>query len=154
MNLNFSEVATPGPQHFIFTVANSAYVLPRGLNLVNSDPPTISNVAPDGNRNLVVTGSNFGPQSQVYFDGLAASTNMVDNSHLTAVPPPGASTLTAAVIVYNGDGQDSTFTDPTPPTVSYPTAPTPQVTLSPETLPAGAERWKSIAVGQPSEAAT
>ena len=139
MNLNFSLGATPGQQHFIFTVANSAYVLPRGLNLVNSDPPTISNVGPDGNGNLVVTGSNFTPQSQVYFDGLAAGTNMVDNSHLTAVPPPGASNQTAAIIVYNSDGQDSTFSDSTPPTFSYPSAPTPLVTLSPETLPAGAQ---------------
>ena len=64
---------------------------------------------------------------------------MVDNSHLTAVLPPGASSQTAAIIVYNSDGQDSTFTNPTPPTFSYPTAPTPQVTFSPGTLPAGAE---------------
>jgi uncharacterized protein (TIGR03437 family) len=136
---NFSLAATPGQQHFIFTVDNSAYVLPRGLNLVNSDPPSISNVAPDGNGNLDVTGANFTLQSQVYFDGLPASTNMVDNSHLTAVTPPGASNQTAAIVVYNSDGQDSTFTNPTPPTFSYPAAPTPQVTFSPETLPAGAE---------------
>lgn len=139
MNLNFSLGATPGQQHFIFTQDNSAYVLPRGLNLVNSDPPTISNVAPDGNGNLVVTGSNFTPQSQVYFDGLPASTNMVDNSHLSAVPPPGANNQTAAIIVYNSDGQDSTFTDPMPPTFNYPASPAPLVTFSPSTLPAGAE---------------
>jgi len=139
MNLNFSLAATPGQQHFIFTEDNSAYVLPRGLNLVNSDPPSVSDIAVDGSGNLVVTGSNFTPQSQVYFDGLPANTNMGDNTHLTAVPPPGASNQTAAVIVYNSDGQDSTFTDPTPPTFSYPAAPTPLVTFSPATLPAGAE---------------
>ncbi len=136
---NFSEVATPGPQHFIFTVDNSAYVLPRGLNLVADNAPTISNLATDGNGNLVVTGANFTAQSQVYFDGLPAATNMVDNAHLTAVPPPGASNQTAAIVVYNSDGQDSTFTNPTPPTFSYPSSPTPQVTFSPDTLPAGAE---------------
>jgi uncharacterized protein (TIGR03437 family) len=139
MNLNFSLAASPGPQHFIFSADNSAYVLPRGLNLVNSDPPSVSNVATDGNGNLVVTGSNFTPQSQVYFDGVPASTNMADNAHLTAVPPPGAGNQTAAIIVYNSDGQDSTFTDPTPPTFNYPAAPTPQVTFSPGTLPAGTE---------------
>jgi len=136
---NFSEISTPGPQHFIFTVDNSAYVLPRGLNLVNSDPPTISNVAPDNNGNLDVTGTNFTPQSQVYLDGLPTSTNMVDSSHLTAVLPPGASNQAAEVIVYNSDGQDSTFMNPTPPTYSYPSSPAPQVTFSPSTLPAGAE---------------
>lgn len=135
----FSEIATPGPQHFIFAVDNSAYVLPRGLNLVSNDPPSISNLSTDGNGNLVVTGSNFTAQSQVYFDGLPAATTLVDSSHLTAVPPPGASNQTAAIIVYNSDGQDSTFTNPTPPTFSYPSSPTPQVTFSPSTLPAGAE---------------
>lgn len=136
---NFSEIATPGPQHFIFTVDNSAYVLPRGLNLVSSNPPSIANLNTDGNGNLVVTGSNFNLASEVYFDGLPAATTMVDDSHLTAVPPPGASNQTAAIIVYNIDGQDSTFTNPTPPTFSYPSSPTPQVTFSPSTLPAGAE---------------
>jgi len=139
MNLNFSLGASPGPQHFIFTQQHSAYVLPRGLNLVTSDPPSISNIATDGNGNLVVTGANFTPQSQVYFDGLPASTSLVDNSHLSAVPPPGASGQNAAIIVYNSDGQDSTFINPTPPVFNYPSSPAPQVTLSPQTLPAGTE---------------
>jgi len=139
MNLNFSLGAAPGPQHFIFSEDNSAYVLPRGLNLVNSDPPTIASIAPDGNGNLDITGTNFTPQSLVYFDGLPASTTVVDNAHLTAVPPPGASSQNAAIIVYNSDGQDSTFTNPAPPTFSYPAVSTPQVTFSPATLAAGAE---------------
>ena len=139
MNLNFSQIARPGPQHFIFTEDNSAYVLPRGLNLVSNDPPTISNITTDGNGNLAVTGSNFTPQSQVYFDGLPAGTDFVDSSHLTAVPPAGANNQAAAIIVYNSDGQDSTFNDPTPPIFNYPSSPTPLVTFSPATLPAGSE---------------
>ncbi len=139
INLSFFPTAVPGPQHFVFTEANSAYVLPRGLNLVNSDPPAVTGTTVDGNGNLVVTGANFTPQSQVYFDGLPVATTVTDSSHATAVPPPGASNQTVTVTVFNSDGQDSTFLDPTPPTYAYPASPSPQVTFSPSTLPAGAE---------------
>lgn len=139
INLNFPSTATPGPQHFVFTEDNSAYVLPRGLNLVSGDPPTVTASAPDGNGNLLVTGSNFTSQSQVYFDGLPGVTTMTDSSHLSAVLPPGASSQTVTVTVFNSDGQDSTFTNPTPPTYTYPSSPSPQVTFSPSLLPAGAE---------------
>jgi uncharacterized protein (TIGR03437 family) len=138
MNLNFVLGATPGPQHFLFAQGNNVYVLPRGLNLVNSDPPSVTGVDTDQNGNLIVTGSNFTPQSQVYFDGLPANTTVVDSSHATAVPPPGASNQTATITVFNSDGQDSTFVDPTPPTFTYPAWSDPQVTFSPGSLPAGA----------------
>jgi uncharacterized protein (TIGR03437 family) len=139
INLNFFRTATPGPQHFVFTESNSAYVLPRGLNLVNSDPPSVASIATDGNGNLEVTGANFTPQSQVYFDGLPVPTSVADSSHATAVPPPGASNQTVTVTVFNSDGQDSTFLDPTPPTFTYPSSPSPLVTFLPSALPAGAE---------------
>ncbi len=139
INLNFFGTATPGPQHFVFTDSNSAYVLPRGLNLVSSDPPTVASTTTDGNGNLLVTGSNFTPQSQVYFDGLPGATTVTDSSHASAVLPPGASGQTVTVTVFNSDGQDSTFINPTPPTYTYPSSPSPLVTFSPATLPAGAE---------------
>ncbi len=137
--LTFYSTAIPGPQHFVFTEANSAYVLPRGLNLVSSDPPSVAGIAPDGNGNLLVTGSNFTPQSQVYFDGLPGATTVTDSGHASAALPPGASSQTVTVTVFNSDGQDSTFGNPTPPTYTYPVSPSPQVTFSPGTLPAGAE---------------
>ena len=139
INLNFFATATPGPQHFVFTEKNSAYVLPRGLNLVSSDPPSVASTVPDGNGNLLVTGSNFTPQSQVYFDGLPGVTTVTYSGHASAVLPPGASNQTVNVTVFNSDGQDSTFINPTPPTYTYPSAPSPLVTFSPATLPAGAE---------------
>jgi uncharacterized protein (TIGR03437 family) len=86
-----------------------------------------------------VTGSNFTAQSQVYFDGLPAATTVTDSSHASAVLPPGASGQTVNVTVFNSDGQDSTFANPTPPTYTYPSSPSPLVTFSPATLPAGAE---------------
>jgi len=46
------------------------------LKLVNSDPPSVSSVDTDENGNVVVTGSNFASDSQVYFDGLPAATSV------------------------------------------------------------------------------
>ncbi len=139
INLNFFGTAVPGPQHFVFADDNTAYVLPRGLNLVTSDPPSVASTVADGNGNLLVTGANFTPQSEVYFDGLPAATTVTDSSHTSAVLPPGASSQTVTVTVFNSDGQDSTFLGTAPPTYTYPSSPSPQVTFSPSALPAGAE---------------
>jgi uncharacterized protein (TIGR03437 family) len=57
---------------------------------------------------------------------------------MTVTPPPGYNSQTASVIVYNADGQNSTFyQSQPPPTYVYPAAGTPQVTVVPSTLPAG-----------------
>ena len=81
----------------------------------------------------------------VYFDGIQAVRpnafvgNDVQGS-LTVLPPPGASGQVAQVIVYNGDGQNSTFGSlNSPPTYTYPSAGPPQIQrLSLSSLPAGA----------------
>jgi uncharacterized protein (TIGR03437 family) len=138
IDLQFTLGATTGPQHFIFSQGSDLYVLPSALNLVTSDPPSIASVTTDGSGTVTVTGSNFGPDSEVYFDGLPAVTKVVDASHATVVPPPGANQQ-ATVTVYNSDGQSSMFLGPSPvPTYSYRTAAGPNVTLSPSILPAGA----------------
>ena len=101
----------------------------------------MTGVATDGNGNVVVSGSNFKPDSQVYFDGLPADTNVTDSSHATAIPPPGASSQTAAVIVFNSDGQDSMFYGPDAADLTAILQRCRRkVTFSPSsTLPAGAE---------------
>jgi uncharacterized protein (TIGR03437 family) len=142
LDLKFGLGASSGPQHFVFSQGGSLYVLPGALRLVNTDLPSISSVDPDGNGNVVVTGSNFASDSQVYFDGVPAATSVADSSHATAIPPPGANGQTAVITVFNSDGQNSTFPGPTPvPTYTYPSAATapaaPKVTFSPNTLPAG-----------------
>jgi len=138
LDLNFTFAAATGPQHFIFSEGSGIYVLPAGLHLVKSDPPSVSGISTDGSGNVVVSGSNFAPDSQVYFDGQPASTNVVDDSHAVVIPPPGASNQNATVTVFNSDGQNSMFLAPSPaPTYSYPASSAPQVTLTPSTLPAG-----------------
>jgi len=143
LDLKFALGASSGPQHFVFSLGSDLYVLPSALKLVSSDPPSIGSVDTDGNGNVVVTGSNFASDSQVYFDGLPAATSVADSSHATAIPPPGMNGQTAVVAVFNSDGQNSMFLGPAPaPTYTYPTgasAPAaPKVTFSPNTLPAGA----------------
>lgn len=139
LDINFGLGASAGPLHFIFSQGTGVHVLPRGLNVVRSDPPTIDTIAPDTDGNVLITGSHFAADSQVYFDGLAAATKVLDDKHASAVPPPGESNQRASVTVMNGDGQNSTFVDPDqPPVYAYAAAVAPKVTFSPATLPAGA----------------
>ena len=149
LDLKMALGASSGPQHLVFSLGNDLYVLPAALKLVNSDPPSISSVDTDADGNVVVTGTNFASDSQVYFDGLPAATSVAGNSRVTAVPPPGMNGQTALIAVFNSDGQNSMFPGPTPaPTYTYPIAATapaaPRVTLSPNTLPAGARAMIDI----------
>ena len=142
LDLMFGLVTPAGPQHIVLSQGGNVYVLPAGLKLTKSDPPSISSVSTDATGNVVVTGTNFAPDSQVYFDGLPAATTIVDASHATVIPPPGVSGQTAVVTVYNSDGQNSMFLAPSPvPAYTYPgsakSAPASSVTLSPSALPAG-----------------
>lgn len=138
IDLGFTLGASTGPQHFIFSENGALYVLPGALNLVSIDPPSIASVATDSSGNVTVTGSNFTPTSQVYFDGFPAVTNIIDNSHAAVIPPPGASNQTSTVTMYTTDGQSSMFLGPQPPpTYKYPAAPAPKVLFAPSVLPAG-----------------
>lgn len=138
IDLGFTLGAATGPQHFIFSQNGSLYVLPGALNLVKIDPPSIASVATDASGNVTVTGSHFTPATQVYFDGLPAVTNVIDDSHAAVIPPPGASNQTSTVTMYTTDGQSSMFLGPQPaPTYKYPAAAAPKVIFAPSVLPAG-----------------
>jgi len=148
LDLMFGLGTQTGPQHIVFSQGSNVYVLPAGLKVTNSDPPSISSVGTDTSGNVVVTGANFVSDSQVYFDGLPAATTIVDASHATVIAPPGVSGQSAVVTVYNRDGQNSMFLAPTPaPTYKYPGSapPVPSVTFSPSVLPAGARALVDIA---------
>jgi uncharacterized protein (TIGR03437 family) len=141
--------AGTGPRHLVFTLPNGdLYILPDGVNLVNQDPPAIASVAPNSDGTVTITGSNFGTDksgilSRVFFDGQpvttqsAVSVNAAQDS-ISVAPPPGYSGQNATVILYNSDGQNSTFYQPSnPPTYSYPASAAPQITVSPALLPSG-----------------
>lgn len=134
-----------GARHLVLNYANDIFVMPQALNLVKRPAPAIASVRTNSDGSVTVTGINFGGDSLVYFDGLqsvrstAFSGNDLQGS-VTVVPPAGTGSQVVQVIVYNGDGQNSTFAAAdTPPTYTYPNTGTPQIQkLSLASLPAGA----------------
>jgi uncharacterized protein (TIGR03437 family) len=125
-----------GPRHLVFNFGNDLYVLPDGVNLVQKGPPLIAAVASNPDGTVTVTGTNFGPDSRVFFDGLQAAQTASASGAITVTPPVGASGQNAAVTVFASDGQNSTFYA-TPPVYVYGAA-TPQIgPLNLTSLPAG-----------------
>ena len=139
--------AGTGPRHLVLNYGNDIYVLPQAINLVKQPPPVITSVAAnfDGSGSVTVSGSNFGTDSLVYFDGIQAVRSTALNGNdvqgsLTVLPPAGTPGQVSQVIVYNDDSQNSTVGALNgPPTYTYPGAGTPQIqSLSLTSLPAGA----------------
>ena len=137
--------AGTGPRHLVLSYANDIYVMPQALNLVKRPAPAITSVSPNSNGSVTVTGSNFGGDTLVYFDGIQAvrpntfSGNDLQGS-LTVLPPAGNGGQVAQIIVYNGDGQNSTFGAlNNPPSYGYPSGGPPQMqSFSLPSLPSGA----------------
>lgn len=133
-----------GPHHLLFNFGNDMYVLPDGVVLVQQGPPAITAVTPNSDGTVTIAGVNFAPDSQVFFDGLpakvvAAFSGTAAGGSIGVIPPPGSNGQTASVIVYNSDGQNSTFyQSQTPPTYTYPVTGAPQITVTPRAMPAGA----------------
>ena len=140
-----------GPRHLLFNFGNDMYVLPDGVVEVQHGPPAIAAVTPNADGTVTVSGGNLGPDSQVYFDGLPATVSVpfsgtAANGSVKVTPPPGASGQTVNVIVYNSDEQNSTFyQSQAAPTYTYPVSGSPQITVSPSSLPAGASAAVDIA---------
>ena len=144
LDFKFGLNTQPGPQHLVFSQGTWLYLLPSGINLVSRQPPSVNGLTTgidsNGNPAVTVNGSGFAPDSLVYFDGLPGATRYQDDGHLTVSPPPGASNQRASVVVYNSDGQNSTFPQTQgPPAFGYDTTDLPLASFSPGSLPAGAE---------------
>jgi uncharacterized protein (TIGR03437 family) len=153
MFLYFNLPGTPsvGPRHLVFEYGNDMYVLPNAVNFVQQGPPYIASANPNGDGTVTLTGTGFGPDSRVFFDGLPAfgSFNAAQGS-LTVTPPSGMSGQTSTLTVFGSDSQNSMFllgidqgTSPnfqqqTPQTYTYPSSASPLVqTVTPAALPAG-----------------
>ena len=133
-----------GPRHLIFTLPNGdLYVLPDGVNLVQKSPPVIASVTPNGDGTVTAAGSNLGLDSRVFFDGAPGSlqspfSGSDAQGSISVTPPPGYSGQKASVIVYNADGQNSTYyQSQSPPVYTYPSNGAAQITVNPTVLPAG-----------------
>jgi uncharacterized protein (TIGR03437 family) len=134
---------TSGPRHLLINLGTDMYVLPSGVNIVQKGPPQIAALLPQGDGTVLVGGSNLGPDSRVFFDGLPAAIRTPfsgnDASGLVVVlPPTGFSGQHATVTAFNGDGQSSMLLQSqNPPVYAYAVTDAPQVNASPAAVPAG-----------------
>jgi hypothetical protein len=143
LSLGFSATPVLGPQHVVFTTSSDLYVLPAGINLTSSDPPSVTGASPNSDGTVTITGANWAADTLFYFDSLPAAVNSIDLKAGSAnvTPQPGASGQTATITAYNADGQNSQLNAANSPvTWPFPAAAAPAITsISPASLPAGAE---------------
>jgi len=141
------EQANPGPRHLVFTTSTEVYVLPSAFQVVASAPPLITAVLPGldsrGNRWVMVAGNNLTPETRVVFDGLPAQRTEYFPGAIVVTPPPGAPNYQATVAALNPDGQSSLFVQ-APPTYVYDPGDPASISITPSTLPAGAEAMVEI----------
>jgi hypothetical protein len=147
VNVLVNFFAGPGPKHLLFSTPGNLYVLPAGFTVVQAPPPVINSLGPamDGNGDPAVRieGHQFTPTTQVFFDGLPAVVQSQSNDLLLVTPPLAPAGYTAAVAVFNSDGQSSLFLNPTAPTYNYAAgaissvASNASVLMSPSVIPAG-----------------
>jgi uncharacterized protein (TIGR03437 family) len=135
----------------VFNYGSDIYVLPDAVNLVSMAPPQIRSVTtPNDKGTVTVAGTGLGPDSRVFFDGLEAAASPFSGDRkdgaITVVPPTGQSGQTAAVTVFNSDGQNSAFwQDPAAPAYTYPSGNAPIIQgVNPPALPAGARAMVEI----------
>ena len=146
--LGFGKGVAPGLEHMIFNTPDYMYVLPSAMYLTLTGPPTVTNVTPNGDGTLTLTGTNLSATSLIYFDSLSATILSLDPVKGVAVvtPPAGANAQQATVTVYNTDGQNSQMLQASSPvTFPYGNEASPAIaTIWPSVLPAGSEAMIDI----------
>jgi hypothetical protein len=150
LSFHFTPFSGMGPRHLVFSRGSDLYVLPAGLNLVASPPPSIQSVTPavdsTGRNVAVVRGTGLSEQTRILFDGAAAGVVRFDKEagELVVEPPAGASEHRATVTALNPDGQTSLFLDGQPPVYVYQPSALPEVSVTPGSLPAGSEAMVEV----------
>ncbi len=150
LSLGFNTNAATGPQHVVFNTSRDMYVLPAGINLTQSNPPTITSASGNADGTVTLAGVHWNADSVFYFDSLPAQVNSINPQTGTAnvTPPPAANGQTEAVSVFNPDGQSSWLVESSSPVLyaSNSSAAPAIVSVSPSTLPAGVEAKVDIVV--------
>lgn len=160
-DVTFNPFAVDGPQHLIFSANNDIYVLPSAFRLVQKAPPAITSIQPGGEvgsaRQLVLTASGVGADTQIVFDGQPAVIRALDEAtgRLLVVPPPAPAGHRANVVALSGDGQSSLYVQPTPANHFYDSGDSGPIQFTPTALPAGVETMVEVTApgGNFSEAA-
>jgi uncharacterized protein (TIGR03437 family) len=126
-----------GPRHLVLNYGNDLYVLPAAVNLVQHPVPSITSVNTYGDGTITVVGKNLDPR--VFVDGLPVAVLSASQTSITATPPPGVGGHVAIVTAFTSDGQNSLLLNQSPPTYTYASGGTPQISnVSVRALPAGA----------------
>jgi uncharacterized protein (TIGR03437 family) len=139
--------AGTGPQHVVFTLPNYSYVANNLLDLTLTNSPSISNIVPNPDGSVTITGANFTPSTSFFLDGAPVPLRSLDpvNNIAIGVPPAGASGQRATAMALNSDGQNSFFTQANAPaTYAYPVTALASVSLNPAVVPAGVEAMVDI----------
>ncbi len=148
--------AGTGPRHLVLTYGNDIYVLPQAINLVQKPVPAIASASPNSDGGVTVTGSSFGADSRVYFDGVqAAITKPYSGTDaqglITVTPPAGNGGQVSVISVFNGDGQNTNLAARPAVTYTYPGNGGPQINrISLPSLNAGATGLVDIATSNTS----
>jgi hypothetical protein len=127
--------AGTGPRHLVLNYGSDLYVLPQAINLVKKPAPIIAGVRTNADGSVTVSGSNFGADSRVFFDGIQAVVQAPFSGgdaqgSIVVQPPPGNGGQTSQITVYNGDSQNSTFNLAPSPVYTYPAASSPALARS------------------------
>lgn len=146
-----SNFSNDGPRHLVFSLNNDIYVLPAAFYLVQRGAPLIgsitSGVDANGDRTATLAGLNLFSDTQVLFDGQAATVRSVDETagSIVVAPPVAMPGEHATVVALNGDGQSSMFLQAdAPPGYDYDPGDSPSFTVSPSSLPAGVDSMVEI----------
>lgn len=145
MDLRVSSVNGDGPRHLLFSTPGDLYVLPSAFNVVYTPPPAITSVSPttdsNGNRAVLVSGTNLSSDTRVWFDGVPGALQGVQSDGRLLVTPPFApGAYRAVVTALNPDGQSSLFTQATSPvTYIYDPADSPALSVTPLNLASGSD---------------
>ena len=120
----------PGARHLVFRFQDDLYVLPSGVHVTDSQPPSIASVEAsrdeEGRLTAVVRGSNLVPSTRILFDGVPAPSSGFDweTGALAVLVPPAPAGHRAVVVALDGSGQTSLFLDAlAPPVFEYPEMP-------------------------------
>ncbi|HEY3444582.1 MAG TPA: IPT/TIG domain-containing protein [Paludibaculum sp.] len=140
VDIALSPFSAVGPRHLLFTVNNESYLLPSALTVVAKTPPSLQTVTQNGDRTFTATGSNLTSATQVWVDGVAAKVISAQDGQMTLALPPASVGYRGVMTAYNPDGQSNLFLQgAATPVHVYDTADVPQLSTTPNNLPAGVE---------------
>ncbi|MCU1237310.1 MAG: peptidase and matrixin and adamalysin [Candidatus Solibacter sp.] len=124
--------AGTGPRHLVLNYGDDIFVLPQAINLVKRPVPAIASALPNSDGSVTVTGSSFGADSRVFFDGVQATivqpySGTDAQGAITVQPPPGNGGQVSLISVFNGDSQNTNMIPRAPFTFTYPGSGAPQI---------------------------